>query len=246
MKIAVCYRGHLRTLSKCFENQKEYLFQDHEVDIFCHTWNAYPEEISFLKDNINPKRLLIEDVKYFERNPYSSMNMVDNFSFSENFIKSKKISDGYLQSIPYNVLSMLYSLNKVNSLRKEYSQMNNIEYDGIFIVRPDIYFYDKFEYSNVDLGKINISWYENIGDHLNSPFAIIDHIAFSKEENIDMYSDCFLYIPSYFFNHRIPFVHETLLGWHTKNVSKLDVNMINTRHTVIRIENYNPNENLDK
>jgi hypothetical protein len=37
MKIAVCYRGYLRTISKTFENQKKYLFQDNEIDFFCHT-----------------------------------------------------------------------------------------------------------------------------------------------------------------------------------------------------------------
>lgn len=246
MKIAVCYRGHLRTLSKTFENQKQYLFQDNDVDFFCHTWNAYPEEIIYLKDKVKPKRLLIEDIKYFERNPYSSMTISDNFDSFPDFSKTKKISDGYLQSIPYNVLSMLYSLNKVNALRKEYSQFNGVKYDSVLVVRPDIYFYDKFNYDEVDLNKINISWFENIGDHLNNPNAIIDHIAFSNEENIDQYSDCFLYIPAYFFNCKVPFVHETLLGWHIKSISDINVNMINTRHTVIRIENYNPNENLDK
>tara|TARA_R110000868_G_scaffold208480_2_gene457919 strand:- start:4431 stop:5171 length:741 start_codon:yes stop_codon:yes gene_type:complete len=246
MKIAVCYRGYLRTLSKTFENQKEYLFQDHNVDFFCHTWNSYPEEIQYLKDVVKPKRLLVEETKCLERNPYSCMVIGESFESIKNFDKKRKISDGYLESIPYNVLSMMYSLNKVNCLRKEYSQSENIKYDAVITVRPDIYFYNQFRYNETDLYKINISWYENIGDHLNNPNAIIDHIAFSKEDHIDQYSDCFLYIPAYFFNHQIPFVHETLLGWHVKTVSDIDVNMINTRHKVIRIKNYNPYENLDK
>lgn len=246
MKIAVCYRGHLRTLSKTFDNQKQYLFQNHDVDFFCHTWNVYKEEIQFLKEVVKPKRLLIEDSKQLYINPYNSITFHDQFDSSLEFTKDKKITDGYLQSIPYNVLSLLYSLNKVNSLRKEYSQANNIVYDGVLIIRPDIYFYDSFKYEEVDIDKINISWYENIGDHLNNMHSIIDHIAFSNEKNIDKYSDCFLYIPSYFFNYKIPFVPETLLGWHVKSINNIEVNMINSRHKVIRIQNYKQDSNLDK
>jgi hypothetical protein len=244
MKLAICYRGHLRTLSKTFDNQKEYLFQDHEVDFFCHTWNAYPDEINFLKNIVRPKRLLIESPKKFEVNPYSAIIFDNNLNF--NFSKERKITNGYLQSIPYNVLSMLYSLNKVNSLRKEYCISESIKYDIVIIVRPDICFYDKFNYDQINLNKINISWFENIGDHLNAEHSIIDHIAVSTEEKIDQYSDCFLHIPSYFFNFKVPFVQETLLGWHTKQVSSIEINMVDTRHSVVRIENYKHDDNLDK
>lgn len=246
MKIAVCYRGHLRTISKTFENQKEYLFQDHNVDFFCHTWNAYPEQIKYLRDVIKPKRLLVEETKYLERNPYSSMAIGSSFDTAENFNRKKKIGDGYLQSIPYNVLSLLYSLHKVNSLKNEYCQSQNIKYDAVLVIRPDIYFYDKFVYNETDIDKINISWYENIGDHLNNRHAIIDHIAFSKEEHMNKYSDCFLYVPAYYFNHGIPFLPETLLGWHVKTISNICVNMINTRHKVVRTESYKHDNNLDK
>jgi hypothetical protein len=161
MKIAVCYRGHLRTLSETFENQKEYLFQDHDIDFFCHTWNIYQDQIDFMKEVLKPKRLLVEDIKMMEKNPYNSMTSSD-LCKDTNFDKEKFISDGYLQSRPYNVLSMLYTLNKVNSLRKEYSQTENVSYDAVIIMRPDLYFYDSFNYNEVDLNKLNISWFENI------------------------------------------------------------------------------------
>ena len=246
MKIAVCYRGYLRTISKTFENQKKYLFQDNEIDFFCHTWNSYPDEIQYMKEVINPKRLLVDEIKKFEINPYNTMKITNSVvDINSDFNKDKRLSDGYLQSIPYNVLSMMYSSDQVNNLCKEYSQSNCIEYDAVIVLRPDIYFYDKLVYNDIDLGKINISWYENIGDHLNNPLAIIDHIAISNVENINYYCDCFLYMPSYYYNQSVPFVPETLLGSHIK-FNHIDVNMINTRHKVIRIENYNPYDNLDK
>jgi hypothetical protein len=245
MKLAICYRGHLRTLSKTFENQKQHLFQDNEVDFFCHTWNIYDEEINFIKNVVKPKRLLVEDVKLFERNPYNTITVSDSF-LETNFDKDKLLSDGYLQGRPYNVLSMLYSLNKVNSLRKEYVQSKGVEYDAVIVLRPDIYFYNDINYNNIDINKINISWFESIGDHLNNQISIIDHMAFSSEKNINHYCDCFLYVPAYYFNQKIPIIPEVMLGWHIKSNS-FQINMIDTVHSVIRTDNYeNYYTNIDK
>lgn len=245
MKLAVCYRGHLRTLSKTFENQKQHLFKDNDVDFFCHTWNIYEEEIDFLKEVVKPKRFLVEDVKMFEKNPYNTMT-VSNSCMETNFQKEKFLSDGYLQGRPYNVLSMLYSLNKVGTLRKEYSQREGVKYDGVIILRPDIYFCDDFNYNKVDIDKINISWFERIGEQLNNPVSIIDHMSFSSEENMDYYCDCFLYLPTYYFTQKVPMIPEVMLGWHMRSNS-FEINMIDTIHSVVRTDNYeNYYTNIDK
>jgi len=245
MKLAVCYRGHLRTLSKTFENQKQHLFKDNDVDFFCHTWNIYEEEIDFLKEVVKPKRFLVVDVKLFEKNPYNTMTVSDS-CMETNFEKDKFLNDGYLQGRPYNVLSMLYSLNKVNSLRKEYCQRENIKYDAVIICRPDIYFYGDFNYNEIDINKVNISWFESIGEHLNNQVSIIDHIGFSSEENMNYYCDCFLYLPAYYFNQKVPMIPEVMLGWHIKSNS-FEINMINTVHSVVRTDNYeNYYTNIDK
>ena len=129
MKVAVCYRGYLRTISKVFENQVSHLFKNHDVDFFCHTWDEYPEQVKFLTDIIKPKRLMIEQCKTFEKNPYNSIT-ANETCFRTNHSKQKFLRDGYLENKPYNTLSMLYSLQKVNGLRKEYSLQNNISYDS--------------------------------------------------------------------------------------------------------------------
>lgn len=245
MKIAVCYRGHLRTLSQTFENQKNNLFFDHEVDFFCHTWNEYSDEIEYLKNFVKPKRILVEDIKSLEKNPYNTM-VVSSECSNLNFDKKKFLSDGYLQGRPYNVLSMLYSLNKVNTLRKEYVQSTGISYDAVIVLRPDIYFYDNFRYNEIDVNKLNISWFEKIGNHLDNQVAIIDHMAISTEKNIDYYCDCFLYIPAYYFNQNIPIAPEVMLGWHVKS-NNISVNMVNTIHSVVRTKSYQDYyTNIDK
>jgi hypothetical protein len=241
MKIAVCYRGFLRTISQTFQNHKEKILKDHDVDFFVHTWDKYPEEIDFVKNIIDPKRFLIEETKSLEINPYNSLQFNSN-KFEAIFDKNKRLSDGRLHSRPYNTLSMLYSLMMVNSLRKEYSK----DYDLVISVRPDIVFYDNLNLNDVQPHKLNISWFENIGDHLDHPDSIIDHIAIGGQDVMNNYSDCFLYTPSYYSNLGVYFVPEILLGFHMKTACKTEVNMLNTRHSVIRIKNYNHLDNLEK
>lgn len=241
MKIAVCYRGLLRTISQTFENHKEKLFKDHSVDFFVHTWNQYPDEIDFVKTQIKPKSILVEDFKNLEINPYNTIRF-NEIGLHQNFKKDKKLSDGIFHSRPYNTLSMLYSSMIVNSLRKQYSN----DYDLVVSIRPDIVFYDELDLFEVKKDQLNISWFENIGDHLDHGDSIIDHIAIGDPKVIDKYSDCFLYVPAYYFNLEVSLVPEILLGYHSKRKCELNVNMLNTRHSVIRIQNYNQNNNIDK
>jgi hypothetical protein len=241
MKIAVCYRGLLRTISQTFENHKEKLFKDYPVDFFVHTWNQYPDEIDFVKTQIKPKSILVEDFKNLEINPYNTIRF-NEIALHQNFKKDKKLSDGIFHSRPYNTLSMLYSSMIVNSLRKQYSN----DYDLVVSIRPDIVFYDELNLFEVKKDQLNISWFENIGDHLDHGDSIIDHIAIGDPKVIDKYSDCFLYVPAYYFNLEVSLVPEILLGYHSKRKCELNVNMLNTRHSVIRIQNYNQNNNIDK
>ena len=136
---------------------------------------------------------------------------------------------------------MLYSSMMVNSLRKQYSN----DYDLVVSVRPDIVFYDEINFSEVKKEQLNISWFEKIGDHLNHGDSIIDHIAIGNQKIIDKYSDCFLYVPAYYFNLGVFLVPEILLGYHSKRTCGININMLNTRHSFSRTKDYNQN-NTDK
>lgn len=233
MKIAVCYRGYLRSFSKVFNNQNLNLFKtnENEVDFFCHTWDHYNDQIEFLKSNVNLKRILIEDSKYMDRNPYNTL-ISSNKCFEKNFYDRKVVDDLNLHGAPYNCLSQHYSIQKVNSLRKEYSQLENISYDCVINMRPDISFDRNFDITKLNLNNINLSWDEKIG---NKSIGITDQIAISNEQNINYYSDCFLYIPGYYFSEKIPIVSEVLLDWHLK-INFIDVAVSDCVHSISRIE----------
>lgn len=241
MKVAVCYRGHLRTLSQTFESHKKYLFDifgDCEIDFFCHTWNIYDDQIEFLKNTIKPKRLLVEEPKLMEKNPYNSLS-VSNLCFEKNYDKQKEV-DRLIR--PYNTLSLWYSCNKVNSLRKEYSQFKNISYDWVIDMRPDLYFHTQFNYDELELDKLNVSWWNTLGLQGIIPN---DHIAISSESIIDSYSDVFLYIPAYYFNENISMIPELVLNCHL-NSSLIEVKMLNLAHSMIRISGFEDHYSIDK
>jgi hypothetical protein len=77
MKVAIEYSGHLRFIQETYENMKEHLTANEEIEffVFCHTWDESKEEdIDYLLNIIKPKRYLIETQKKFEKNPYLLIN----------------------------------------------------------------------------------------------------------------------------------------------------------------------------
>lgn len=241
MRVAICYRGHLRTISQTFHTHQKYLFNifdGYAIDFFCHTWNNYTDEIDFVKNNIKPKRLLVENPKSLEKNPYNSLTASDR-CFDENYIRQKEV-DRLIR--PYNTLSMWYSCNKVHSLRKEYSQSENISYDWIIDMRPDLYFHTKFNYDELDSNKLNCSWWNTLGIQACIPN---DHIAIANENIIDTYSETFLYIPAYYFSENVPMIPELVLVQHLKS-SSISVNMLNLAHSMIRLDGCNDHYPTDK
>lgn len=241
MNVAVCYRGYLRTISQTFDNHKKFLFKNNNIDCFVHTWAEYHDEINYVKSIIKPKNILIEEPKELEIHPYDSL-FFEQVKPKNNFNKEIKLSCNRLHSRPYNTLSMLYSLMMSNNI----SKISDKKYDLVISLRPDIIFYDEINLESLDKNNLNISWFENIGDHLKDSNAMIDHMAIGSPEIMNRYSDCFLYVPSYYFNLGVPIVPEIMLGFHSKTVNKISVNMINSRHSVIRIRDYNENNNINK
>jgi hypothetical protein len=50
-----------------------------------------------MREVINPKRLLVDEIKKFEINPYNTMQISNSVvDISSDFNKDKRLSDGYL------------------------------------------------------------------------------------------------------------------------------------------------------
>lgn len=244
MKIAICYYGRLRCIDKLFENQNKFLFGEHNVDIFFHTWNGshitdaedilyYENQVKFVKENIKPKKFFIEDSKKFDKN-FINSPMCSDECFNKNYNPQKRLSNA---NKPFNVLSMFYSIQQVNSLKKQYEQSNNMIYDCVAQIRTDMKFNQKIDLDSLDLNLINKTWRDQINYPNISDNYMIDHNAISGSKQMDLYSDCFLYAPTYYMNEKISFLPEEILAFHIRDCN-LKVNMINSTHELVRSDNF--------
>lgn len=151
MKIAVCLFGHLRTYEQCFLGLKQHLLDKYDCDVFIHTWNTIDhsdneepqKQILPIKGNLtsdlknkiidlyNPKGITVEkqdETRYDKLGFYTLQQHWGTFK--------KSIS---------NINYLVQTFTGVNSLREEYQKENNIKYDFVIFIRPDILLKNDFK-----------------------------------------------------------------------------------------------------
>jgi hypothetical protein len=252
MKIAICYRGYLRTIDQTFDSHKKFFsLDDHEVDYFIHTWDGddnQKNQIEFAKKNINPKRILIEEPKEFQKNSYHTIFFDRNHIVDLN--KNRKgrfIGEGgncpsdYHTSRPYQLLSYLYSGFICDTIFSEYCYKNNQKYDLVISMRSDLYFDTILDYSLLDPNKINSTRW-NVSSALlpggPSKYYYTDMIAISSKENISKYSETFLHIPRYYYADGVEFIPEVMVGYNLYSQGVGTNYMYDITHKVIRREDH--------
>jgi hypothetical protein len=172
-RIAIQYSGEIRNLLDCFNNHYENFVlknPDYQVDIFAHLW-ASPDDnrMSRISSLLNAKRISFEPQIQFNRHDI--------------------IQDPRFPWYTPNMVSMFYGIEKVNEIRNVYENINNIKYDYVIRMRPDIIFLpdyvkpiDYYEKDFLHLKDFNP--YESQG----LPYAINDYFAIGSPELIDLYS----------------------------------------------------------
>lgn len=255
MKVAICYSGFLRNIQKTFPNIMSKMLKTHDVDFFIHTWDVdeYKEENFYARDVISPKLILIEEQKNFQRNPYRFINCNitdtqylkdlklsgENKKFfeapsTENNFKFDKelevVKFGHYSSFPYNFLSQFYSFYKAIELKKIYEQNNEIEYDCVIRIRPDVYLYDDINLSSLDMSLMNVF---QAPLHKGTRLTVNDHFACASSKLLDLYSECFLFLPTYYFVYGVDFIQEIILGKHLE-VNDVKLNKMSTEYLITR------------
>lgn len=135
MKVAIQLFGHLRSYEQVIPYLKSHITEHYDCDIFIHTWSEEehsdpswhkdPSSVQFAKNTnesklrelYEPAELEIEDNSIIEYTGY--FNASNNISLR-------------------GMKAMSHSQSKVNRLRKEYAQRNNIDYDLVVVLRPDV------------------------------------------------------------------------------------------------------------
>tara|TARA_Y100000114_G_scaffold156679_1_gene184748 strand:+ start:1343 stop:2167 length:825 start_codon:yes stop_codon:yes gene_type:complete len=267
MKIAICYSGFLRNIEKThFNILNKFKLKSHEVDYFIHTWDVpeYSLENEYARNNIKPKIMMCESQKKFEINPYYFINAnLTASEYSDQLIKSgenKKFYDPpskennycfhkdlelvkfkHYSSYPFNFLSQFYSIHKSLYFKKIYEQNNSIKYDYVIRLRTDICFHTEIDIQSFETSKINVI---ASAHHKGTDLTVNDHFACSSSDLMDIYGDCFLFIPAYYFTYNIDFIQELYIGHHLR-VNNIPIKTVNISTSIIRDgidkECYNPN-----
>lgn len=138
MKVAIQMFGHMRTYLQCYEALRKNLLNYYDCDIFIHTW----DEIEHKTQTWHNDKMM-DDQKITEKD-IEQIYSCKAIKIEHQHVQEKGcIEANGLKISKFGIESMLYSMNEVNRLRKEYQQKNNIQYDFIIFIRPDILLYDR-------------------------------------------------------------------------------------------------------
>ena len=124
---------------QCFESIKENIIEPNECDVFLHNWN--PEYANELKDLYKPKAYKIEPQIRF---------------------RTKK-KDYYGKRDEFICQSRWYSHKQVLNIKKAYEEVFNVKYDWVMVCRYDLMVFTKFDFSELNEGKVYVSHFNNFG-----------------------------------------------------------------------------------
>jgi len=150
-----------------------------------------------------------------------------------NFVRSFELSDSdYVtlpkepQGIPTPAYKLWYNLHRVNQLRLNFEIENNIKYDMILRIRPDIGLVEGLDLATVNLEDLNIAIVtprNKIAGHLHlSPDSpqMCDMFAIANSSNMNIYCDMFNHATTNFFT-------QTVQSWHTESALALHLRQNN-------------------
>lgn len=187
-KIALVYSGQPRHVKECHSNHIDTFYKanpNFEIDVFAHIWydekkiGAYYRDDykkagrwdsgskECIMDNWKPKGIIFEKPKEF--------SAPDGIVPNPRFI------------CPANhFLSMFYSLECANTLKKEYENKNNFKYDCVVRLRTDEVFLNPIVMLDYNLSSINV-----LKEWAHIEYGLNDHFAFGSSELMDKYSDVY-------------------------------------------------------
>lgn len=135
MKIAVQIFGFLRTYEQCFHNLKTYILDKYDCDVFMHTWEPWDNSVQST-DELN-SRLEAQLYKLYG---------LKNLIIEKHEIKDIDQYDYKLNAL--NLQYMFHSMSEANRLREEFCAKNNVDYNYVLAIRPDILLCRDFDIDN--------------------------------------------------------------------------------------------------
>jgi hypothetical protein len=209
-----------------------------------HTWDtSLPEDIQYMKNVIKPHRYFIDKQKDFEKHPYQLINanvsheayknnqerikwnnehpnnlklFFENPSPENNYYFDKNlevVKFRHYSHYPFNTLSLFYSMHQTHLLTNSFSQENNISFDYVIRMRSDLQLTSPINLDTISRSHITLF---DAGPHNGElgKYTINDQFAIGSLPLMTIYNDLFIYLPCYYFNFKLDWISEILLGFH--------------------------------
>lgn len=189
MKIAICLYGQPRDYNAGFANINKFINMQTNVtvDFFYHAWTLHEGDVYCAGPwrNIDKNQLTYKPNVIAELNnlyhpvAHSYENQINTFDekLYINTIAYNNTLDQKCKNNINNVLSQMYSRNKVRNTFNDYIVKNNVHYDTVMMCR-----FDYNECINVDLNNIDLS--KVIAGYMHLPRAIFPDCCLIMPSNI--------------------------------------------------------------
>lgn len=150
MKIAVCLFGHLRTYKYCCEALNKNLLNLYDCDVFMHTWSTVESttvtwHTDKMKENTSTLELKDKIVDMYNLTDIiieEQQDRSDEFGF---FVSDFSSLESPKQISIWGIKCLYHSITASYKLAQNYSIKNNVKYDYIAFIRPDILLYSEFD-----------------------------------------------------------------------------------------------------
>jgi len=218
MRLALIIAGYLRSFENNIENIISNIIKNNDCDIYIHITENKNDTV-YVKniDKYLNKKISLDFIK--QKLNIKTMIVSDNLHFSE------------IDNIN-NIMNQNYKFYLLNEERKRIEKIENINYDVIMKIRPDIYLNEPIIFEKMEKNicipidsKIDIQKLNNIHD----PY-ICDIIAYGIPELMNQYFDYYLDLKKLIETYGT--VNETLLYYYLYN-NNISYNLIDIKYIVI-------------
>ena len=217
-KVALIYSGQPRHLRECHRNHRENFWDrnpDWEVDVFAHVWYDKSWVGSYFWDQYKDRGKWDADLVPFMEENWKPKGL--EFEEPKQFICDWQPDPRFPHPVN-NIISMFYSLEKANDLKKKYEEENNFKYDCVVRLRTDEFFFHEIQALDVyDLNTVNV-----FDEFAHLDYGINDHFAFGASELMDKYLDVCSNLEN-IIDEGAAINPETLIGYNAQRYHKLPI-----------------------
>ena len=217
-KVALIYSGQPRHLRECHRNHRENFWDrnpDWEVDVFAHVWYDKSWVGSYFWDQYKDRGKWDADLVPFMEENWKPKGL--EFEEPKQFICDWQPDPRFPHPVN-NIISMFYSLEKANDLKKKYEEENNFKYDCVVRLRTDEFFFREIQALDVyDLNTVNV-----LDEFAHLDYGLNDHFAFGASELMDKYLDVCSNLET-IINEGAAINPETLIGYNAQRYHKLPI-----------------------